>query len=205
MQDKNLKDLKAVEQYFIQRMADTLFKMNNKVLLWDEAAGSALPGEKTIVFWWRHDRPEQLKLAFDKGFSAVLCPRLPFYLDFVQDSTQRVGRRWKGGLFNALDKVYNYSTDSLPSPKDPKQILGVQGALWTERIATDQKLEYMLFPRICALAENAWTDDKNRNFEEFSTRIKSHLAVFQQEQIYFYNPEKPKQNPEPLLPGDTAN
>lgn len=199
MKDKNLPDLKSVEQYFIQRMADTLSKINNKVLLWDEAVGSSLSPKNTVIFWWRHDRPEQLKLAFDKGYSAVLTPRVPLYFDFVQDSSHHIGRKWKLGEFGSLEKVYNFSLDTLPKPKNPDLILGVQGALWTEHISADRKLEYMLFPRIGALAETAWTQEKNRNYSEFKKRMENHLNLYRKAKLYFYNPDKPSENPEPIV------
>ena len=62
--------LKGLENYFMRRMADSVFKMNAKVLAWDELAESSLPRDKTIVFWWRHDKPEQL----NKALEAIQTP-----------------------------------------------------------------------------------------------------------------------------------
>jgi hexosaminidase len=204
MRDRKLADLKAVEQYFIQRMADSITRMNSKVLLWDEAAGSTLLPSNTIIFWWRHDKPEQLALALSKKFPVVLTPRLPLYFDFVQDSTQRVGRKWEGG-FNQVERVYNFSTDSLYTPEQAGLIKGIQAALWTERIPDTKRLEYMLFPRISALAEAAWTDDRNRNYQFFSERLLNQLGIFRKEKIYFYNPFNISENPEPFVAGQKDN
>jgi hexosaminidase len=198
MQKNNLADLLAVEHYFTKRMADSLFKLNNKVLLWDEAADNDLPKDKTIIFWWRHDKPEQLKKALDKGYPVVLCPRLPFYFDFMQDANQRLGRKWNGDLVS-LDKLYNFSINSLPVSKDEqKQILGVQGCLWTEVIVTKAKLQYMLFPRMAALAETGWTFDDRKNLAKFSERLKAQLKLYKKDGIYYYDPAHPGQTPEPL-------
>jgi len=198
MQDKKLPDLLAVEHYFTKRMADSLFKLNNKILLWDEAADTDLPKDKTIIFWWRHDKPDQFKKALDKGYQVVMCPRLPFYFDFVQDTTQHFGRRWKGDYIS-LDKLYNFSIANLGIKNDQqKQILGVQAALWTENILTKEKLQYMLFPRIAALAEIAWTTDEQKNLSQFKERVKLQLKLYQQDGLYFYDPFNPSQTPEPL-------
>ncbi|EHQ29334.1 beta-N-acetylhexosaminidase [Mucilaginibacter paludis] len=198
MQKNGLADLPAVEHYFTTRMADTLFKLNNKVLLWDEAADSNLPKDKTIIFWWRHDKPAQLKKALDKGYPVVLCPRLPFYFDFVQDTSQLLGRRWQGD-FTTLDKLYSFTTNYLPVAKEQqKQILGVQAALWTEYIASKAKLEYMLFPRITALAEVGWTFDGQKDLPKFRKRVEGQIRLYQQDAIYHYNPFHPSQTPEPL-------
>jgi len=202
MQDKKLPNLLAVEHYFTKRMADTLFKLNNKILLWDEAADSDLPTNKTIIFWWRQDKPEQLKKALDKGYPVVLCPRLPFYFDFVQDTTQRFGRRWKKD-YNSLEKIYGFSTATL-SVKANEQILGMEAAVWTEAILSKEKLQYMLFPRITALAENCWTADDQKNETQFKERVKLQLKLYQQDGLYFYDPFHPSQTPEPLSPRELA-
>jgi len=198
MKRHNLLDLPAVENYFIRRMADSLFSINNKILLWDEAVDSQLPIDKTIIFWWRHDQPNQLKKAMEKGFPTVLTPRIPFYLDFMQDSTQQVGRKW-GSAFSPIESIYSFSVKSLPvSTVQESLILGIQGALWTENISTESRLEYMLFPRIAALSETAWTQEKSKNLSDFMNRMKSHLRLYKQEGVYYYNPFDPKRTPEPL-------
>lgn len=198
MQKNKLTDLLAVERYFSKRMADSVFKLNNKVLLWDEAADGDLPTDKTIIFWWRHDKPEQLKKALDKGYQTVLCPRLPFYFDFVQDSTQRYGRKWQGN-YNTIDKVYNFTTLGLPVDKNRmNQILGIEAAIWTETMLSKSKLEYMLFPRITALAESAWTNENQKNLFLFKERVKGQLKLYKKEEVYFYNPFTPSQTPEPF-------
>ena len=192
-----LKDLKAVEEYFMQRMADSLFKMNNKFLAWDEMADVLLPVEKTIIFWWRQDQPQQLQKALEKGYSVVLCPRLPFYFDFVQDSIHRFGRKWDK-LYNDLKNVYSFSAEQIPAMQYKKQLIaGIQANLWTETVSNEQRLDYLLFPRIIALAEAAWSSQKN--FPDFLNRLKGHLPLFEKQKIYYYNPFYPAQHPEPVV------
>ncbi|WP_316811776.1 beta-N-acetylhexosaminidase [Pedobacter heparinus] len=197
MKAKGLNDLKAVEHYFIKRMADSVIKMNNKVLAWDEVADAGLPAKNTVVFWWRHDKPNVLKTAFDKGISVVLTPRIPLYFDFVQDSTDISGRRWKVGEYSPIEKVYNFSHQQIPEAlHHEKNIMGIQASLWTETVNSNQRLDYLLFPRISALAEAAWTRDDKKNFEDFQQRLKAHLEYFKTAGIYYYNNKK--SNPEPL-------
>ncbi|GEO03470.1 beta-hexosaminidase [Adhaeribacter aerolatus] len=198
MQAQKLPDLKAVEFYFIQRMTDSLSKLNSKILAWDEVVSAALPVKNTIIFWWRHDQPQQLKLALEKGYQTVLCPRIPFYLDFVQDSSHFSGRRWKGD-YSSLEKLYNFSTAAFPgiiTEKNKNLVAGIQAALWTETISSKKRLEFMLFPRISALAEAAWTPPGSRNFGTFKTRLTKHLELYRQQDIYFYNPLQPASRPE---------
>ena len=196
MQTKNLPDLKAVEQYFICRMADSALNMYNKVLFWDEAADASLAADSTVIFWWRHDKPEQLSKALQRGYQVVLCPRIPFYFDFVQDSSHKDGRRWQKE-FSSLEKVYDFPNNQ-PYTIDATNslILGVQAALWTETVVNKERLEYLLFPRIAALSETAWTNTNNKNYRQFLIRLKQHLPWYRDAGIFYYDPLNPLKTPE---------
>lgn len=189
-----LQTRKQVEDYFIQRMADTVLALHNRVLAWDEIATSNLPADRTIVCWWRQDKPESLAMALQKGYSVVLCPRLPFYLDFVQDSTHKIGRRWKDGELNNLSAVYNFSTAHLPAVAGHESlILGVQACVWTETVHSNQRLDFLLFPRIAAVAETAWTAPGQRNFNGFKDRLKAQQVLYAKDGLYYFDffaPEK---------------
>jgi len=195
MRDESLPGLKAVERYFIQRMTDSALKMYRKVLLWDEAADASLPVNRTIIFWWRHDKPEQLNKALQKGYPVVLCPRLPFYFDFVQNRTHKKGRKRKDWL-NSLDKVYGFPDKELSAAMENNLILGLQANLWTELVRSRQHLEYLLFPRIAALSERAWTGSHNSNYQRFLFTLKAHLQLYRKAGIYYYNPFEPAETPE---------
>ncbi|WP_225872716.1 beta-N-acetylhexosaminidase [Pedobacter frigoris] len=201
MQTQKLANSKEVEKYFMKRIADSVYNMNAKLLVWDEMAEVDLPVDKTIIFWWRHDKPDMLKLSLDKGFQTVLCPRLPFYFDFVQDSTHTNGRKWNK-LYNPLKNVYEFTQDKYVKQTLKKdQILGVQADLWSETIQSEQRLDYLLFPRITALAEAAWTSQDNKDYARYMERLKGHLNLFQEQGLYYYNPFSPAKSPEPIKIG----
>jgi len=200
MREKNFKDLKEVEFYFVERMADSLVKMDNEILAWDEVVDSDLPIDKTTVFWWRHDKDVQLKNALDKGFKTVLCPRIPLYFDFVQDKAHTVGRKWSGD-FAPIEKVYNFpSQDILDLPEAGKLIQGIQANLWTESISKEQQLDFIIFPRITALAESAWTSPTKKDYQQFQKRMKRHLRLFAEAGLYYYDPFNPTKYGEFLGP-----
>lgn len=197
MKTQGLKDLKAVEHYFIKRMADSIAKMNNKMLAWDEVAEAELQPKNTIVFWWRHDRPNTLKTALNNGYAVVICPRIPLYFDFVQDAGDVSGRRWSAGEYSPIEKVYAFSDRQMAETAGhEQQIMGIQANLWTETVNSNQRLDYLLFPRISALAEAAWTPDVKKDFGDFQLRLKNHLEQFKAAGIYYYNNKKT--NPEPI-------
>jgi hexosaminidase len=198
MQKEGLTGLKGVEDYFFKRMADTLFRWNNQVLAWDEMAEAGLPRDQTIIFWWRHDKKEQLFAALNGGYATVLCPRIPFYFDFVQEASHRYGRKW-AGAFAPLQAVYDFSAENLGlDATQQKKVLGIQANLWTETVDREQRLDFLLFPRIAALSESAWSAPDTRNFDDFMRRLPLHLKQYQDNKLYFYHPGMPDRHPEPV-------
>jgi hexosaminidase len=76
--------------------------------------------------------------------------------------------------FLPLDMVYSF--EPVPAEltaEEGKHILGTQGQLWTEYIATPEYLEYMAFPRMAALAEVAWTPAAQKNYTAFLERLRA--------------------------------
>lgn len=98
-----------------------------------------------------------------------------------------------------IKKVYSFSPQDIPV-KYPKNcnILGIQANLWTERIETEDRLDYMLFPRIAALAENAWTKEMNKNINSFNIRLKKQFDLYKKDHIYYSDPFTPKETGEPV-------
>jgi len=199
MADKKFNSPQELEFYFFKRMADTVIKLGNKILCWDEATDADLPADQTIVFWWRQNKPEQLTLALKKNYQVVICPRLPMYFDFVQDSTHFSGRKWADTAFNSFADVYNFPDRQMDSTvlKSPN-IMGVQANVWTETIVSEKRLDYMLFPRLAALAESAWTAPGRKNLPNFEEKLKGELTLYSAKGIYYYNPFDPQAHPEAI-------
>ncbi len=197
MADKKFSTPQELEFYFFKRMADTVIKLGDKILCWDEATDADLPADQTIVFWWRQNKPEQLALALKKNYQVVICPRLPMYFDFVQDSTHFSGRKWADTAYNTFADVYNFPDKQMDSTalKSPN-IIGVQANVWTETIASEKRLDYMLFPRLAALSESAWTASAVKDLPKFEEKLKAELKLYNTKGIYYYDPFNPEAHPE---------
>lgn len=199
MQREHLSDLTAVERYFVQRMADSVIAMGSDILGWDEIAQADVPPKKAIIFWWRHDKPETLKLSLDKGYRVVLCPRIPLYFDFVQTARDSSGRRWAGN-FCTEQQVYAYSPDQyagIVNAGNRDLILGIQANLWTEKVSSTARLQYMFFPRMAALAEAAWTPEADRkDYMEFQHRIAQQNTLYRRQKLKYFNVVNPALTPE---------
>ena len=82
-------------------------------------------------------------------------------------------------------------------PENPK-VLGVQANMWTERVCTEDRLDYMIFPRIAALAETAWTQKENKDLEDFNERLLKQFELYRKDLIYFCNPFDKNETGEPM-------
>lgn len=173
MQQEKLADLAGVETWFNRRMAATINKLGFSTGGWDEITARALPPAKTVVFWWRHDKPQILRQALDAGYPVVLCPRRPCYFDFVQDDSHKAGRRWGG--FNPLAEVYAFPAGLALSAADEAKVLGMQACLWSETTITQERRDFMTWPRLIALAEAAWTPAARKDLGSFEARLPAHI------------------------------
>lgn len=185
MAKHQLNNILEVENYFIKRMADSIKTLNAKVLAWDEALSANLDQNNTILFWWRHDKPQQLEQALSRGYAVVVCPRLPLYLDFVQDQSHKLGRKWNG-KFNRLLDIYQFPGNA--SFADNPLVKGLQGNLWTETIYNEERLDFMIFPRLAAVASAGWTKQENKNEAAFIALIKNELKLYKKQGIYYFDP-----------------
>lgn len=196
MKKQKLKSLKDVEHYFLKRMSDSALHLFDNILAWDEAVDSDIPADKTIIYWWRHNKPKQLNRAIEKGFKVVLSPRIPLYWDFVQDSSHIVGRKWNTE-FSSLKQVYSFSLSTYSNaPGLAESILGMQANLWTETVQSKERLEFLLFPRMAAFSETVWTTVKNKNYDRFLEQLPTQLEYYKKEGIYYFDPFHPEETPE---------
>lgn len=187
MNRKGLKNIKEVERYFLKRMSDSVAALHKTLIGWDEVTDAGLSPSNTIVMWWRHDKPELLKEAIDSSYQTIMCPRIPLYFDFVQHDSHREGRRWNG--ISSLDKVYSFPNEVATGGASyrSKNVLGIQANVWTEQIQTPKRLQFMIFPRLSALAESAWTNDEHKNYDDFLQRLKSMVPVYKQSGITWFD------------------
>lgn len=199
MKKEGLSTVKEAEHYFICRMADSVKVLGKKVVGWDELLDSNVDTANTLIMWWRHDRINVLKNTLAKGLPTIMCPRRPLYFDFIQHKDHKWGRVWNG--FCPLEDVYAFPDKGMAEWELPQEqlalIVGIQGNAWTERIHTAERLDYMTFPRLCALAEAAWTNPEIKNYTSFSSRMEDAYSLFDRLSIYYFDHRNPQRRPEP--------
>jgi hexosaminidase len=195
MADNRLKDLVAVEHYFLDRMADSIRSISRHVIGWDEVVTAGMKPDNTLVMWWRHDKTALLKEALEKNYEVVLCPRIPLYFDFVQEESHQSGRKWAGS-FAPLESVYAFPSETFTGGVSPfsQGVKGIQANVWTEEIHSRERLHFMLYPRLSALAEAAWTSEKRKDFKGFNIRMNDMFKLYQRNNIGYYDPNNPEKS-----------
>jgi len=172
--------------------------MGKTFIGWDEVVQANLPISNTMVMWWRQERPELLKESIDKGYQVILCPRLPLYFDFIQNASHKYGRKWSDGKFAPIESVYHFpgteytSGVSISTPL----VKGIEACIWTERIHTPERLQFMTYPRLSALSEAAWTEDRVKNFDNFNSRMNRMMKIYKDFGITFFDYRNPDSSPE---------
>ncbi|MGH1435154.1 MAG: glycoside hydrolase family 20 protein [Lewinella sp.] len=170
MKEQGLKDEHELQSYFIRRIEAFLNEKGKQIIGWDEILEGGLAPNATIMSWRGIEGGIE---AANADHDVIMTPTSHCYLDYYQsdhpDEPLAIG-----GL-TPLEKVYGYNPipEELPASQH-HFILGAQANVWTEYIITQEKLEYMIFPRLCALAEVVWSGE-NREFEDFVVRLTTHL------------------------------
>lgn len=168
MQEEGLKDVDELQSYLISRMERYLNSKGRDLMGWDEIMEGGL-APNAIVMSWRGVEGG-LRAAAD-GHHAVMTPGGYCYLDSYQDAPNTQPQAFGGYL--PLKKVYSYNPIPDTIPEYAKSMIdGVQGNLWCEYVPTDEHAEYMLWPRMIAIAEVGWTPQDARSWDEFYPRAK---------------------------------
>ena len=163
MKNEGLKNLNELQSYLIHRMEVFLNKHGRKLLGWDEIMEGGLAPNATVMSW----RGEEGGLkAVKSGHRAVMTPGAYCYFDSYQDAPYSQPEAIGGYL--PLSKVYSYNpVPASFTQEDVKLLYGVQANLWAEYIPTDEHYESMIYPRILALSEVAWSMPERKSYLDF--------------------------------------
>lgn len=171
MQTEDLKDEHELQSYFIQRMERFANANGKKIIGWDEILEGGLAPNATVMSWRGESGG---KAAAQSGHDAIMTPGKPCYFDHYQAKPD--GEPHAIGGFNPVQAVYLYPVVPAGfSPEEATHILGSQGNVWTEYMLTPDHVEYMMHPRMEALAEVLWTGPrKESDVADFRRRLRTY-------------------------------
>ena len=164
MKDEGLHCEEELQSYFMNRMAKYVRSKGKEVMGWDELTNSTLP-EDVIIYGWQGYGKAALKAA-DQGHRFIMTPARVLYLIRYQ------GPQWFEPITyfgnNTLKDVYDYEPIQDDwKPEYESLLMGIQGSLWTEFCNTPEDVDYLLFPRLAAVAELAWSEKGKKDWPQF--------------------------------------
>ena len=178
--DKSHSKEERLQSYFITSVSEFLAENNRKMIGWDEILEGGLAPNATVMAWRGVNNGLQ---AVALKHNVIMTPTSHLYFDYYQSTNEQEPLAIGGYL--PLEKVYSF--DPIPdhlSKEDKKFIVGVQANIWTEYMPSFSHVEYMLLPRMDALAEVQWTEPTNKNYDNFLTRMPKMFALYN---LYGYN------------------
>ena len=172
IRELGLKDEHELQSWFVRQMDTYLTGKGRRLVGWDEILEGGLAPGATVMSWRGIAGGIEAARA---GHDVVMAPNSHTYLDYHQsrDTSRREGLRV--GAFLPLDSVYAY--EPVPSeltPAEARHVLGAQAQVWTEYMPNPKRVEFMVFPRLAALAEVVWTPRARKDFADFTRRLAPH-------------------------------
>ncbi|EHZ2844941.1 beta-N-acetylhexosaminidase [Vibrio vulnificus] len=189
MKQHGYQDYKELQGHLLRHAEQKLRSLGKRMLGWEEAQHGDKVSKDTVIYSWLSE--DAAVNCARQGFDVVLQPAQTTYLDMTQDyAPEEPGVDWANPL--PLEKAYNYEPLANIPADDPihKRIWGIQTALWCEIINNPERMDYMVFPRIIALAEACWTQKEHRDWNDFLSRLKGHLPLLDKQGIKYRQPWK---------------
>ncbi len=170
------------EQYaaFIERVQDIVARHGKRMIGWEEI-GRARMGPGTVAQMWHADT---LLLAARQGAKLVMSPATKAYLDMKYTPATELGLNWAG--FVELRTAYDWDPVTYFKGVTESDVLGIEAPLWSETVSNISAAQYLIMPRLPALAEVGWTPASARDWESFRTRIAAHAPRWRLLGVNYY-------------------
>lgn len=163
MNKNNIKSHIDLEALFLNEMAEYLISLGKSPICWNDARKSKLLRDDIIIQnWWNYIGDKSTLNAYQNGkIQLIHGSTVTTYFDYPYSLTPLAA------TYGNIPTIHG---------KEVKGINGLSAHIWTERIPDSDLLEYMIFPRLMAFAENAWT--KELNYHDFIERLEVYLDTF---------------------------
>ena len=169
---EGLKDEDELQSYFIRRIEKFINANGRRLIGWDEILEGGLAPNATVMSW--RGMAGGIAAA-NAGHDVVMTPATHCYFDLYQ---AKVGQPKALGGFVPLEQVYEFEPVPAEIPADKvHHVLGGGGNMWTEFQPNYGQVQFMVYPRACALAETLWSPKESRNLDDFKVRLKTHTKL----------------------------
>ena len=182
MKENHLSNEKQLQSYFNQQLETFLISKSKRLIGWEEIAEGGISSSSMLMSWKGEEAGIE---AARKRMQVIMVPSNYLYFDSSQETQINKEDDYKKSI--TLKKVYDYNPDpAILGPADCRNILGVQGALWSEFVFNDLIAEKVTFPRLCALSEVGWTMTENKSYENFQKKLIKHYDFLDKANIRYY-------------------
>ena len=175
--DKNHTAEDRLQSYCMTRIEKFLNSKGRRIIGWDEILEGDVAPNATVMSW--RGASGGIKAA-QMGHDVIMAPNTYCYFDYYQTADTKDEPLGIGG-YVPIEKVYSLDPTFDLNEEQKKHIIGAQANLWTEYIATTEHGEYMVLPRMAALAEVQWTQPEKKDFKDFTTRLASLMKFYQRD------------------------
>ncbi|MGH7541733.1 MAG: family 20 glycosylhydrolase, partial [Gemmatimonadota bacterium] len=172
MRREGLDTEEALQGWFIRRIERFLSAHDRRLIGWDEILEGGLAPDAIVMSWRGVEGGIQ---AARQGHDVIMTPTSHAYFDYYQSEDPGQEPLANGGVL-PLERVYAFEPvpDAL-TPGEARHVLGPQANVWTEYMKTAERVEYMVFPRLLAMAEVAWSPRGARDLDDFLRRLPAQL------------------------------
>lgn len=171
-----------LQSYFMSRIEKFLNSKGRQIIGWDEILEGDVAPNATVMSWRGMSGGIE---AAHLHHNVVMTPNTYVYFDYYQ-STDVANEPLAIGGYLPVKDVYNFepAPDSLATDVKP-YIIGAQANVWSEYIPTTKQVEYMVLPRMSALAEVQWSNQEKKNYKDFASRLPRLLDIFQRDGLNY--------------------
>ena len=178
---EELEDEHELQSYFITRMEKYINSKGKQIIGWDEILEGGLAPNATVMSWRGVSGGIE---AAKMNHEVIMTPNATCYLDHYQ-AKDTANEPLAIGGYTPIEEIYNY--EPIPNELDEslhKYIIGAQGNVWTEYMKTSDHVEYMVFPRIFALSEVVWAENRP-SFSDFENKVKDMYPILDKMDINY--------------------
>jgi hexosaminidase len=174
-----LDDVRLLEGYLISHLEQYLAQKGRTIAVWEEAShGNKITNKATVCAWSNGAEGQK---AAEAGYPVIMCPAQATYLDMAWNKDiNETGVLWAGAI--DLKTAYDFEPGSI---ENSEQVIGTQALVWTEFVKDRATLEFLLYPRLFAVAEVAWTATENKSWQSFLPRVVGQLEHLDKRKINY--------------------
>lgn len=166
---------KQLKDHIAQKPADE----QRKLIFWNEVLHgntTSLGNDITIMAWIGADNAALD--AAKRGMNTILSPQIPYYINRRQSKLETEPRSQGHGT-ETVERVYAYQPMNNVAPELQNKYMGVQANFWTEWVEEPEVVQYLMLPRLAAVAEAGWTPADKRDYNDFVKRIQGEAKYYQ--------------------------